>query len=107
MAAIEAGLGQLIAPVETPRGVFALRTLWKSPLTDAAFAQQREQLRAQLLARRQYEMLESWYQERIAAALPAGTGVRRGAEPLRAVEREPVTRRPFSTNGASASASLS
>ena len=68
MAALEAPLGQLVPKVESTRGVFALRTVWKSRLTDEAFAQQREQLRGQLLARKQYEMLESWYQERIAVA---------------------------------------
>ncbi len=68
MAAIEAGPGQLVARVETTRGVFALRTLWRSPLPESTFAQQRAQLRAQLLGRRQYELLESWYAERIAAA---------------------------------------
>jgi hypothetical protein len=68
MAAIVAPPGQLVPQVETPRGVFALRSLWRSPLLEPAFAQQRAQLRAQLLSRRQYELLESWYQERIAEA---------------------------------------
>jgi hypothetical protein len=54
--------------VETPRGVFALRSLWRSPLLETAFEQQRAQLRAQLLGRRQYELLESWYQEQTTVA---------------------------------------
>ncbi|MHB8080394.1 MAG: peptidylprolyl isomerase [Candidatus Krumholzibacteriia bacterium] len=68
LAAIETPPGRLVPQVETPRGVFALRTLWRSPLTEAAFAQQQAQVRAQLLGRRQYEMLDAWYQQRIAAA---------------------------------------
>lgn len=67
-AAIEAPLGQLIPLVETPRGAFALRTLWKQPLSDAEFALQKEMVRAQLLGRRQYESLEAWYAQQIARA---------------------------------------
>ncbi len=57
---------QLVPRVETPRGVFALRTLWKQPLAEQAYLAARESLRAQLMNRRQMEALEAWYQEQLA-----------------------------------------
>ena len=68
LAALEAPVGKLLPAIETARGVFALRPLWKSPLSDADFQAQRMTIYQQALQRKQYERIEAWYEERLAAA---------------------------------------
>lgn len=68
LAALEAPVGKLLPAIETARGVFALRPLWKSPLSDADFQAQRMAIYQQALQRKQYERIEAWYEERLAAA---------------------------------------
>ncbi len=66
--ALDSPVGTLVPEVDTPRGVYALRTTWKSPLSDADFQAKRPELFRQVLNRKQYELLENWYSDRIAAA---------------------------------------
>ena len=68
MVALETPQGQLVPRLDTNRGVFCLRTLWKSALSEQAFADAREGLRAQVMARKQNEVVEAWYADRLASA---------------------------------------
>jgi hypothetical protein len=61
-------VGQLVPAVETPRGVFAVRVLWRQGFDEADYALQHETLQAQLLNQKQSELVEAWYAEKLAAA---------------------------------------
>ena len=67
-AVIDNEVGDLVDHVETTRGVYALRILWKSDFDEAAFAAEREALYARLLQSRQYEVLNQWFDDKIAEA---------------------------------------
>lgn len=66
--ALEIGAGEVVPEVETPRGLFALRSLWKRPLNEQEFAQQAIELRARLLQSKQQTLLETWFEDRISQA---------------------------------------
>lgn len=66
--ALEAAIGRLVPEIQTNRGVFALRVLWRSELDEAAYAGIRDQLRQALLQRKQSQVLETWFEERVAKA---------------------------------------
>ncbi len=66
--ALATQVGTLIPEVETRRGLFALRTLWKEPFDENDFLAQKDGLRAMLLSQKQRELEESWYAEQEARA---------------------------------------
>lgn len=63
-----AAVGEIVPEVETPRGLFALRVLWKSEFDEEAYAKTREMLRSQLTNQRQQEALQAWLDARREAA---------------------------------------
>jgi len=68
LVAIDDPVGTVVPDVETPRGVYALRTTWKAPLSDADFQAKRPELYRLVLNQKQSELLESWYTDQIQAA---------------------------------------
>jgi parvulin-like peptidyl-prolyl isomerase len=66
--ALAVPVGQLVPEVETPRGLFALRVLWRSEFDEDAYLEQRDAIYENLLARKQREALETWFARKIAAA---------------------------------------
>lgn len=64
----ESEVGAVVPEVETTRGVFALRVLWKSEFDEEGYAANRESLRNQLLSQRQQEAMQAWLDERTARA---------------------------------------
>jgi peptidyl-prolyl cis-trans isomerase D len=60
--------GALVPEIETSRGLFALRTLWKKPFDETDFEAQKQNLRNLLLSRKQREMIEEWYDQQLARA---------------------------------------
>jgi len=66
--ALATDVGTLIPEVETRRGLFALRTLWKEPFDETDFLAQKDGLRAMLMSQKQRELEESWYAEQEARA---------------------------------------
>ncbi|MFO7653154.1 MAG: peptidylprolyl isomerase [Candidatus Krumholzibacteriia bacterium] len=60
--------GTLVPEVETPRGLFAVKTLWRSEPDRETFAQRREQIRQNLLVRKQQEALEAWFEVQLSEA---------------------------------------
>ncbi len=49
--------------VETARGVFALRTLWKEPFSEDAYAASRPELSRMLLGTKQQQIIEAWFEK--------------------------------------------
>ncbi len=68
LVALDAPAGELVPEVSTPQGVFALRVLWRSAFDPEQYEARRDMLHARLLQQRQSEVLEAWFQEKIAAA---------------------------------------
>jgi peptidyl-prolyl cis-trans isomerase D len=66
--ALEIEPGRLVPEVQTRLGLYALRTLWKSPFDEAIYEAQREQIRNMLLSLKQRELAEAWYQGQLARA---------------------------------------
>ncbi len=66
--ALHASLETLIPQVETMRGVFAMRVLWQEPFDDTLFNTSKESLRQSLLIQKQNELLEAWFNDRLAKA---------------------------------------
>jgi len=67
-AAINGTVGELIPEVETLRGLYALTPLWIKPFDEADFATRSEGIRQALLARKQNEVVEAWYEAKLAQA---------------------------------------
>jgi peptidyl-prolyl cis-trans isomerase D len=68
LAALETPAGELVPEVATNQGVYALEVLWRSEFDADQYAARRQMLRQRLLQQRQAEVLEAWFQEKIAAA---------------------------------------
>jgi peptidyl-prolyl cis-trans isomerase D len=66
--AINGQVGQLIAEVETQRGVFALIPTWIKPVDEADFATRQPGLREGLLGRERAQVMEEWLSERESKA---------------------------------------
>ena len=54
--------------METNRGVFALKVLWRPDFDEADYALQREAIEAQLMGQKQSELVEAWYEEQLESA---------------------------------------
>lgn len=67
-ACLDHAAGELVPEVETPRGMFALRVLWKAPVDEAHYDGERENLRMRMLYDRQQTAMMDWYEERMEAA---------------------------------------
>jgi len=67
-AAMTTPAGQLSEIVETDRGVFALRVLWRQPFDAEAFAQQQSALRNRIAGQRQQETVQAWFEDKLADA---------------------------------------
>ena len=67
-AALDAEIGELVESVETTRGIFALKTLWKSDFDETDYASQYPQIRAALEQQHMSEAWTEWYEEQLAAA---------------------------------------
>ncbi|HPF35897.1 MAG TPA: peptidylprolyl isomerase [Candidatus Krumholzibacteria bacterium] len=65
----ESAVGELVPEVETPRGVFALRVLWKSEFDEEGYARTRDMLASQLANSRQQEALQAWLEAQREAAV--------------------------------------
>ncbi len=68
LVALDAPVGELVPEVATTQGVYALRVLWRSEFDPEQYEARRDMLHARLLQQRQSEVLEAWFQEKIAAA---------------------------------------
>lgn len=67
-AAMELEPGELCKRVETPRGVYALRVIYRSPFDEDAFRAQRNQLSASMLYARQQGALQQWLTRKMEEA---------------------------------------
>ncbi|MBU0743212.1 peptidylprolyl isomerase [bacterium] len=67
-AALDNEPGVLVEKVETNRGIFAMKVLWKSAFDEAAFAAEAASIHDSLFAARQNEAVEKWYQDKLATA---------------------------------------
>jgi parvulin-like peptidyl-prolyl isomerase len=66
--AMEVPVGTLVPEVATRRGLFALRTLWQESLDEQDYLAQKESLRGMVLSRKQQELSESWFDQKLAQA---------------------------------------
>ena len=64
----ETEIGGFVPDIETTRGVFALRVLWKSEFGEDAYQAARAGLQSQILGQRQQEVLEAWFEQELAEA---------------------------------------
>jgi peptidyl-prolyl cis-trans isomerase D len=62
--ALESEVGQLRTDVRTPRGVYVLRLLYKSPFDQDAFRAERSQLAQTMLFSRQRMLLQQWIEQK-------------------------------------------
>ena len=67
-AALEVPLGTLVPRLETRRGVFAFRTLWKEQFSEEGYLGQKARIRAMLMNLKQRELQDAWYEEQMANA---------------------------------------
>ncbi len=67
-AAVDAQLGELVESVETNRGVFALKVLWKSDFDATDYQAQHASISQTLLQQKQAEAVDAWYEEKLEAA---------------------------------------
>ena len=68
LAALGSEVGELTSEVGTLRGLYALRPVWKSDFDEAEFALQRDIIYANLLRAKQNQLLEAWFQQKMAEA---------------------------------------
>jgi len=62
--ALEVEAGTLVPEVETSRGLFALRTIWREPFVEADYLALKDNIRLRLLSQKQRELQEAWYETR-------------------------------------------
>ncbi len=67
-AAFANPIGTLVPRVETPRGLYALRVLWRAAFDEMGFLSQRAALEQTVLGRKQQEAIDAWYKERLEKA---------------------------------------
>jgi len=67
-AAFANPVGSLVPRVDTNRGLYALRVLWRTPFDEMGFLAQRPSLEQSVLGRKQQEAIDAWYQERLEKA---------------------------------------
>lgn len=63
--AFEAEVGELVTDITTNRGVFALSVTWSEPFDEILFAVEKENVRNNLLATAQQEIIDQWYEAQI------------------------------------------
>jgi parvulin-like peptidyl-prolyl isomerase len=68
MSVINGKVGELLPEIVTLRGVFATRPLWISPFNAEDYSQRQPGLQAVLLQRAQNEVINTWFDEQLAAA---------------------------------------
>jgi len=66
--AMNAEIGELVTDITTNRGVFALSVTWAEPFDEILFAVEKENVRNNLLATAQQEIIEQWYETQIDEA---------------------------------------
>lgn len=66
--AMQTPVGEVVENVETPRGLFLLRPLWKWEIDPQEYAEAMPALRNRMLGIRQQQAIEQWYEDQIAEA---------------------------------------
>ncbi len=67
-AAFANPIGSLVPRVDTNRGLYALRVLWRTAFDEMGFLSQRPTLEQNVLGRKQQEVIDAWYKERLEKA---------------------------------------
>ncbi|MDO9693873.1 MAG: peptidylprolyl isomerase [Candidatus Latescibacteria bacterium] len=67
-AAFANPIGSLVPRVDTNRGLYALRVLWRTAFEEMGFLAQRPSLEQNVLGRKQQEVIDAWYTERLEKA---------------------------------------
>ncbi len=68
VSARETDIGGFVSDIETTRGVFALRVLWKSDFDEEAYQAARAGLETRLMNQQQQEIIEEWFEVQLAEA---------------------------------------
>jgi parvulin-like peptidyl-prolyl isomerase len=67
-AAVDNAIGALVERIETNRGLFAMKVLWKSDFDEEAYAAAQAELHDSLITTRRAEVVEQWYEDKLSNA---------------------------------------
>jgi len=67
-AAVDNAIGALVERIETNRGLFAMKVLWKSDFDEADYMAAQAGLHESLITSRRAEIVEQWYEDKLSAA---------------------------------------